>query len=49
MNASVPLCIFVLPGLIEVFSRGGLCQYGEGGPAILPLFKSDPFSVAEGE
>lgn len=35
----------------EVFSRGGLCQSGEGGPAVLPCchINSDPLSAGETE
>lgn len=35
----------------EVFSRGGVCQSGEGGPAILSCchIKSVPSSVGERE
>lgn len=46
----VCVCIY-LPRTNEVFSRGGLCQSGEGGPAILSCchIKSVPLSVGERE
>lgn len=38
MCVSVCICVFVLLGANEVFSKGGLLQSGEGGPAVLSCF-----------